>query len=142
MSILTISILAVIALIILGIAIYLNITDGSDDWMVVCYVVSLLSLFLIGFIGFGIHATGNYEKMYVEKIKCDTVAKTKNKLYVEIDGETITYSSKEDYDYINDSTTFCKVSYYNYYGTCKETKIILLKNCWKNIEFNKQIDAK
>ena len=39
--------------------------------------------------------------MYVEKIKCDTVVKTQNKLYVEIQGETITYTSKEDYDYIN-----------------------------------------
>ena len=68
MSLLTLSIFAVIALTILGIAIYIHITDGSDEWMAVCYFISIIGLLLIGGGGFGLHASGNYEKMYVEKI--------------------------------------------------------------------------
>ena len=142
MSILTMSILAVIALIILGIAIYINITDDDNGWMFVCYIISIISLFLILIVGFGVHASEGYEKMYVEKIKCDTVVKTKNKVYVEFQEKTITYTSKKDYDYINDSTTFCKVSYYNYYGNYVSFNIMLLRDCWKNIEFNKKIDVR
>ena len=77
--------------------------------------------------------------MYVEKIKPDTVLKSNTKAYAEIDDTVLIFSVKKDYDLLNDSITFYKVTYYNYYG-CNKKTIYSFSDKFKNVEIGKEIE--
>lgn len=112
MSILTMSIIAVILVIMLVIAILIS----NEGWKTTLFMISITGLIFLCFVGFGLHATSGNEYVVVEKMYPTDVEKSKIKVYVEIDGTTLTYTDKESYDIINDSTVFYKETYYNYYG--------------------------
>jgi len=117
MSILTMSIIGVILLIILFFGIILNDsfyknTKGS------CLIISIVGLLILGIGGFGIYASQSKDKMIVEKVPVDTILKSKIKVYVELKdvSETFEFIDKKEFDEINDSTCFYRVTYYNKYN--------------------------
>jgi len=138
MSLLTLGILGVLCVIIIVIGGYL--IDNYENLGGAFLIVGILGALFIGIGGFGAHATTNYNTMYVEKMKPDTVLKSNTKAYVEIDNMTLTFTEKKKYDLLNDSITIYKVIYYNYYGY--DVKIIYsISDKFKNIETGKELET-
>ena len=137
MSLLTLGILAVLCIILIIIGGYVindyELTGGAFLF------VGIIGAIFIVIGGFGFHAIYNYNTMYVEKIKPDTVLKSNTKAYAEIDDTVLIFSVKKDYDLLNDSITFYKVTYYNYYG-CNKKTIYSFSDKFKNVEIGKEIE--
>lgn len=133
------SILAIVSVIIAVEAYKFYCSENYDFLSIPLFVFGISSFIFIGIVGFGIHATKDYETMVVEQIKPDTVLKSKTTVYIEIDnGNNLIFKDKVDFDEINDSTTFYKIRYYNYYGY--EIAVEYSKDKkFKNIEYGKRI---
>lgn len=114
MGILGLSIIAASFLLMLVIGIMLS--NKHDMLKGIFFIFGVVGLFMVGVIGFGIVATESVKRTDVIKVECDTVIKTDDKAYVEIDGLTLTYTDKKSYDRVNDSTIFYKVVSYNLYN--------------------------
>jgi hypothetical protein len=114
MGILGLSIIAASFLLMLVIGIMLS--NKHDILKGIFCIFGVAGLFMVGVIGFGIAATESVKRTDVIKVECDTVIKTDDKAYVEIDGLTLTYTDKKSYDRVNDSTIFYKVVSYNLYN--------------------------
>lgn len=90
-------------------------------------IFGAVGLFMVGTIGFGVVATDSVKRTDVIKVECDTVIKTDDKAYVEIDDLTLTYTDKKSYDRVNDSTIFYKVVSYNLYNVEISTEYFIDK---------------
>lgn len=115
MSLLTLTIIAIICVIFLIVGILTkSFYDGIKN---TCLIIGVVGLIVLGLFGFGFYATKSEDTMMVEKLSVDTVIKSNTTVYVEIlNEETLEFTTKKSYDEINDSTVFYKVSYYNHYG--------------------------
>ena len=132
MTILTLSIISII----LAITIILCIAFWDDSSLVFCLtIISIFGLIIIGIAGFGVHCGDGTEHIKIEKTNKFFVVKSKISTYVEFDTTTIKFTSKKDYDLINDSTFFYKITYFNYYNNINKisyTYDTIYKNKPKN----------
>lgn len=80
----------------------------------------------------------NNNTKIIQPITPKEIVISKTKIYVDFGNKTEIYSSKEDYDLINDSTYFYKITYYNLYGSINyieyKYSITLLDEKYLNIE--------
>jgi hypothetical protein len=89
-------------------------------------ILGIGGMIVMGVYGFGQYATEKVKNFDVIEMQCDTVVKSDDKLYVEIDNKTLTYIDKKSYDEINDSTPFYKVISYNLYNSEISTKYVIV----------------
>lgn len=111
---------------------------SNKSWRIALCAIGAVALLIVGVAGFGAHASDNYEFVMIERVKQTKVLKSDYKVYVEFGESTITYNSKKDYDEINDSTDFYKITIYNYYGT---EKINFITRDYQDVlDFDEEID--
>ncbi|NPV12852.1 MAG: hypothetical protein HPY57_13860 [Ignavibacteria bacterium] len=135
MSLLTLGILAVVAIIIT----IFGFIFKDEGWKILFLILGFVGLVIVGAFGFGYHASSNCDTMVVEQLKPDTVLKSRTTVYVEIDGQRLYFTEKVDFDEIDNDAIFYKVIYYNYYGF--ETYTIYSRNkIFKNIECGKLVE--
>lgn len=113
MSLLTMIIISISLLICLVVGIFI---EDYDDLKGLLIIIGFVGLLLFGVGGFGVYATSSKHSMMYEEMYPDKILKSDIKLYVELGEITLTFSSKKDYETINDSTIFYKVTYYNHYN--------------------------
>jgi hypothetical protein len=85
---------------------------------------SLIFMFFLIVIGFAGYATSQVKEVKHSLVKVTNVVKSEYVVYVEIGVEKLTFDSKEDYERINDSTTFIKVEKYNHYNQLIEVEYL------------------
>jgi hypothetical protein len=102
--------------------------------------LGIAGFLIVAVVGFGVICPLFGNKMKVEKIQTDTITITNKNVYVEFsNGEEEKYDKIEDLNKINDSTSFYKISYYNYYGFINSEKITYDEK-YEKFELNKKID--
>jgi hypothetical protein len=139
MSILTMSILAVIFAIFLVICILID--DYNEGWKIVTGVIGGAGLFFLGIFGFGVHGTETGMTMIVNEIKADTIMKSNTTVYVEFEKGSYKREYIRTYeDDINDSTKFYKVTYFNLYGYENET-FISASEKYAEVEKGKEVEV-
>jgi len=142
MGIITMIILAVIAIIILVIGILAKKELASAP---LC-IIGGLGLLVLGIGGFGAHASTSKNTMIVTEIRPDTLIKTNKQVVVEFENTNLYYDKIEDYMNINDSTVFYEVEYFNYYGIDLDynsdyRNYITYDKKFANIKFGEKIEA-
>lgn len=120
MTLLTMSIIGIVLLMILGTAIFINyVKEELTVLSYTFYFISILGFTVLGVGGFGAYASSTINKIMVQEIIPDTILVSKNKIYIEFDEGTLTYTDMETYnklcvDTIKDK--FYKVSLFNLYN--------------------------
>jgi hypothetical protein len=138
MSLITMSIFGVFFLIIL----VLGILISNTSWKIGLCFIGGIGCFLIGVVGFAVHASQDDEKVMITQIEQTKITKSDIKVYVEFGERTITFETHKDYEEINDSTIFYEIIYYDYYGNenrrliTRDIKSIL--NSDMELELNKK----
>lgn len=123
MTLLTMSIIGIVLLMILGTAIFVNyVKEELIGLSYTFYFISILGLIILGSGGFGLYASSTIDKIMVQEIVPDTILVSKNKIYIEFDEGTLTYTDMETYNKLCGDTIkdkFYKVSLYNLYNNKK-----------------------
>lgn len=91
--------------------------------------IGIISIVLVGFIGFGVIGTESTDMRVRKEVKTAEVLKTETSVYIEISDNCYARSQNhKQYEEINDSTTFIYYVEYNMYGVAIDSSEVYYIN--------------